>query len=124
MEQHRESAAAREAGVTYHLVPVGVWERSRDAETYMPEAYNADGFIHCTNGTDKLVEVANLFYVSDSREFLVLVIDVTKIRADVRYDDPGLLFPHIYGPLNTSAVIGELPVSRGSDGTFLAIGLA
>lgn len=124
MEQHHDSAGARESGVTYHLVPVGVWERARDAETYVPEAFNAEGFIHCTNGTDQLVAVANLFYANDSREFLVLALDVTKIQADVRYDDPGLLFPHIYGPLNTSAVIGELPVSRSSDGTFLAIGPA
>ncbi len=118
---HRESAAAREVGITYHLVPVPVWEAAKSAEWYTPEAYEADGFIHCTNGIDQLVDVATMFYVADDREFRVLVLDVSSINSDIRYDDDGQLFPHIYGPLNTSAVVGEFAVSRLDDGTFLSI---
>jgi uncharacterized protein (DUF952 family) len=121
MTYHRESAAAREAGVTYHLVPAPVWEAAKSAEWYTPEAYADDGFIHCTNGIDQLVEVANMFYRPDGREFRVLVLDVARITSDLRYDDGAQLFPHIYGPLNTSAVIGEFAVSRSDDGTFLSI---
>lgn len=91
------------------------------SEWYTPEAYDADGFIHCTNGIDQLVDVANMFYVTDKREFQVLVLDVAKITSDIRYDDDGQLFPHIYGPLNTSAVIDEFTVIRAEDGSFLAI---
>lgn len=121
MTYHRDSAAAREAGITYHLVPSPVWDASKASRWYTPEAYEADGFIHCTNGIDQLLDVANMFYASDSREFRVLILDVNKIASDLRYDDEGRLFPHIYGPLNTDAVLGELAVWRADDGTFLSI---
>jgi uncharacterized protein (DUF952 family) len=120
--QHHDSTASREAGITYHLVPEPVWERSRPAAYYVPESYEQDGFIHCTNGTDQLVAVANLFYMNDPRSFRVLVLDVSSIESEVRYDDPDRVFPHIYGPLNTNAVRGELHVTRAGDGTFLSIG--
>lgn len=121
MTYHRDSAAAREAGITYHLVPSPVWEANKASRWYSPEAYEGDGFIHCTNGIDQLLDVANMFYVSDSREFSVLVLDAEKIASELRYDDEGRLFPHIYGPLNTDAVLGVLPVSRADDGTFVSI---
>jgi uncharacterized protein (DUF952 family) len=107
--------------VTYHLVPVDVWTASKRQPAYTPEAYDADGFIHCTNGLDQLVKVGNMFYTDDRRQFRVLALDVSSITSDVRYDDPDQLFPHIYGPLNTKAVIAEFPVSRAPDGTFISI---
>ena len=122
MTQYHDSNESKIAGITYHLVPEPVWERSRHAATYVPEAYGQDGFIHCTNGTDRLVDVANLFYVDDPRTFRVLIIDVGSIESDVRYDGPDQVFPHIYGPLNTSAVRGELGVRRDDNGVFLSIG--
>jgi len=118
---HRDPEAARNAGITYHLVPVTAWEAARTKEWYTPEAYEADGFIHCTNGLDQLVEVANMFYVPDRREFRVLVIETGSVASELRYDDEDELFPHIYGPLNTSAVLGELRVTRSEDGSFLSI---
>ncbi len=121
MTYYRESDATREAGVTYHLVPASVWDLGRSEAMYTPEAYEADGFIHCTNGIDQLVTVANWFYVPDVREFRVLVLDVAKIKSEVRYDDEEEVFPHIYGPLNTDAVIGEFAVTRSDDGTFISI---
>ena len=121
MTYHRNSATARDAGITYHLVPSSVWDTGKSSEWYKPEAYDVDGFIHCTNGIDQLVDVANMFYVTDAREFRVLILDAGRITSDVRYDDDGQLFPHIYGPLNTSAVIGELAVTRAQDGSFLSI---
>ena len=32
------------------------------------------------------------------------------------------IFPHIYGPLNTGAVLSMQAVVRDSDGTFLTMG--
>jgi len=118
---HRDSAASRKAGITYHLAPEVVWDAQRANDSYTPEAYEVDGFIHCTNGLDRLVTVANVFYVADSRAFRALVLDIAAIRSEVRYDDEGQYFPHIYGPLNTDAIIGELTVTRADDGTFVSI---
>lgn len=32
-----------------------------------------------------------------------------------------LMYPHIYGPINATAVVAELAVTRSEDGTFLSI---
>ena len=58
-------------------------------------------------------------YRADSRPFLVLVIDLARVRAPVRYEDPRRVYPHIYGPLNRDAIITVLDVPRAPDGTFL-----
>lgn len=115
-KDHEES---REAGVTYHLAVQEVWKRQEDRDNYVPEEYEADGFLHCTNGLDELVQVGNRYYRGDDRERIVLVLDVSKIESPVRYDDPNEIFPHIYGPLNTSAVVGVLAVDRAGDGEYL-----
>lgn len=114
------AAESRAAGVTYHLSPVEVWQRQKDQDEYLPEAYEVDGFIHCTDGLENLLRVGNMFYTGDRREFCVLVLKTGDIRSEIRYEDPEEIFPHIYGPLNTSAVQGEMRVLRGDDGTFLS----
>ena len=120
-EHHRYATAeeSRRAGIAYHLTPADVWARQKESGSYLPEAYAQDGFIHTTNGLDPLLEVANLFYQGDGRDYRVLVLSVPELTSEVRYDDENHIYPHIYGPLNTSAVIGELDVQRAGDGAFL-----
>lgn len=110
---------SRAAGLAYHLTPTETWDRQKASGLYLPEAFEQDGFIHTTNGLGPLLEVANLFYQGDGRDYRVLVLSVPDLNADVRYDDDNRIYPHIYGPLNTSAVVGVLPVRRGDDGAFL-----
>lgn len=119
MTFYDDSGESRVRGITYHLVPSTVWESQRHLSEYVPEAFAADGFIHCTNGLVQLLKVANLFYTADERKFVVLALNVSSIAPDVRYDDAGCLFPHIYGPLNISAVVAEALVERSADGTYV-----
>lgn len=121
MSFYRDSVTSRTAGVTYHLVPEPVWNSQRFDPEYLPEAFVEDEFIHCTNGLDQLVKVANMFYVHDGRAFVVLALDLSRITSVIRYDDPDELFPHIYGPLNTDAVIAQAAVERSPDGSFVSI---
>jgi uncharacterized protein (DUF952 family) len=122
LAHHRSAAESREAGVTYHLVPAPVWATASGEASYVPEAFAADGFIHCTNGIDEVVAVGNLFYQGDPRPFQVLALDINRIEPEVRYDAPGEVYPHIYGALNTDAVIAVYPVVRDEAGRFLDAG--
>lgn len=119
-----DAAASREAGIAYHLAPTEVWERQKASGSYRPEAFGQDGFIHATNGLERLRWVANEFYTGDARPQTVLVIDVDRLASPLRYDDDAELFPHIYGPLNVDAVIAELAVHRGDDGAYRGFGSA
>jgi uncharacterized protein (DUF952 family) len=52
----------------------------------------------------------------------VLELDPSRIRAEVRFDDPESVFPHLYGPLNTDAVVRVRKMERGPNGEFRGIG--
>jgi uncharacterized protein (DUF952 family) len=107
---------------TYHLVPREVWQANSTEAEYLPEAYEVDGFIHCTDGESEVIAVGNRYYTTDERDYVVLVIARDKLTSPVKYEDPAQIFPHIYGPLNLDAVAEVRAVLRGADGTFLAIG--
>ncbi len=110
--------------LTYHLV-AEPYHESRDAsEAYLPEDFASDGFIHCTDGVENVIATANRYYKDDVRPFLVLVIDKEKVGAEIKYEDPEKIYPHIYGPLNRDAIASTLPVKRAEDGTFLALEIA
>lgn len=104
-----------------HLTPRAVWARQSQGD-YVPEAYERDGFTHCTYGAPRLIEVANLFYTADVREMVVLVIDPSLLESPVKIEDPDGAFPHVHGPINANAVTDVLPVARGVDGRFVSIG--
>ena len=111
------------SGIVYlHLTPVKVWERQRAKATYLPEAYDADGFIHCTLGDDLVVAVGNRYYRDDPRPYVVLDIDPVRLNSEVRFEDPDAVYPHIYGPLDTSAVTGLCQIVRDETGTFIRLG--
>lgn len=120
--RYQDSDECKQAGITYHLTALDEWNAQKDGETYAPAPFADERFIHCTNGLTQLIDVANLFYLADPRERVVLVLEVDRLTAPVRYDDDAGIFPHIYGEINTDAVIGELSVQRAEDGTFLSIG--
>jgi glutathione S-transferase len=88
-------------------------------EPYVPKAFAAEGFIHCTDGAEELARTANRYYRADPRTFVALVIDVRRVAPPVRYEDEAHIYPHIYGALNRDAIVAVVPVPRAADGSFL-----
>lgn len=95
------------------------WHRQRASDQYAPAAFDDEGFVHCTLGLDRLLVPANIYYRDDRRRFVVLQIDLDRIHAPVRYDDPDRIYPHVYGPIDVAAVVATRSVVRADDGTFL-----
>jgi len=77
------------------------------------------GFIHASQ-PHQVAPVARRFYVGVA-DLVLLTIDPALLDFELRYE-PGTnteeLFPHIYGPLNVSAVIDVTPYAAAADGTF------
>ncbi len=109
------------SGVTHHLTPEEVWARQAENASYAPEAFAADGFIHCTDGETNLLKVGSLYYVADKRPYLVLDIALERVTSPVRYEDEARIYPHIFGSLNRDAVVNLRRAVRLADGTFAAI---
>ena len=120
------------SSVIHHLVLAGDFSPSAP---YLPRQFAQDGFIHCTSERDILLQIANRFYRESPGDFLVLVIDPARLTSELRYEPPthasgdaatadplaGLMFPHIYGPLNPEAVVAVRAARRATDGTFLEL---
>lgn len=111
----------------YHLVPANRWHQWPSEQPYLPAEYANDGFVHCTAGDDLMIAVANRFYQHVPGEFLLLVLECTRLTSLLKWEAPNLadtlapLFPHIYGPINRDAVVAVKSITRASDGRFLAI---
>lgn len=91
----------------YCLVPETYWLQYEGKQEYESRTYAQEGFIHATKGDELLVKVANRVYSQFTEELLVLVVDESRITAKLLYEEAsdGLLYPHIYGPLNTDAIV-------------------
>jgi uncharacterized protein (DUF952 family) len=105
--------------ITYHLVAAEYYRDADRSQPYIPEAFQADGFIHCTDGVLGLAAVANRYYKDDRRMYVALVIDTSKVAASIVYEDAERLYPHIYGALNRDAIVDIVPLLRTNDGSFL-----
>lgn len=100
----------------FHLAARDEWV---DAESYRPDSLAEEGFIHCSTA-GQLVGVANDLYAGRS-DLLLLTIDPDALDAPVVYEDcyeTGRLFPHLYGRLDSGAVVSVQPFPPGETGRF------
>ena len=110
--------------IVLHIAHREIWETSSSGGYYRPSSLGSDGFIHCST-PEQTVETANHFYLGQEG-LILLCIDTRKVEAEVKYEGPAgagdkraaALFPHIYGPLNASAVIEVVEFAPRADGTF------
>lgn len=91
----------------YCMVPQAYWEKWKDRDLYLPRDYEQEGFIHATKGDELLGIVADRVYSDYEGELFVLVVDESKSTSPIKYEQAkdGLLYPHIYGPLNQDAIV-------------------
>lgn len=108
-----------------HIITADRWQRAQAEGTYSPPSLVEEGFIHCSYPQQVLLP-ANALY-RGREDLLLLIIDPAKLTSDVRHDPVDVQidgttrrweFPHIYGALNTGAVIRAVPFPPGEDGRF------
>lgn len=93
------------------------WEAAAKRGLYEADTLATEGFIHCSE-PHQVVDTANAFF-RGQRGLVLLCIDPTRLDAPLRYEASKRgTFPHIYGPLNVSAVTAVLEFPPGPDETF------
>ena len=110
----------------YHIALERDWAQAIQAGEYtistLGRTLAEQGSIHASD-EHQVAAVANFIYGSHPAkdQLIVLVIDVDRLVPEVRYehvpgaDDP---FPHIYGPLNTDAVVATTTLDSDPSGLF------
>ena len=103
----------------FHLAEPRAWAAATDE--YTPASLETEGFIHCST-REQLSRTARLLY-ADRNDLVLLTIDPEPISANVVYEDlyaSGEEFPHLYGPLPTSAVQATGPyINHLEEGLWL-----
>lgn len=94
-----------------HVASQAAWRVAVTHGTYAPPSLEREGYVHCSTPW-QAVRIANCNFAG-GRDLVLLVIDPSKVRADVVFEnceggfEP---FPHIYGPLPAEAVVSVLPL--------------
>jgi uncharacterized protein (DUF952 family) len=101
------------------MLPQTVWEAVSPGAAYQAATLASEGFVHCTAEPPLLERVANRFYRQEAGDWLILVVDLARVTAPVRWEAAdGHLFPHIYGPIEYAAVVRVLPFGRDDAGAY------
>ena len=103
----------------YHITTAAELRAHCAGDWYAPPSLARAGFVLCTATRSTLLAVARDYYDDATPPLLVLAIDPTRLAAALRFEAPapsagggtahlasGELFPHLYGPLEFSAVVG------------------
>jgi uncharacterized protein (DUF952 family) len=104
------------------------WEQARRRGEHRPDSLRDAGFVHLS--TPQQVHLpANRLYAGRT-DLILLHIDTSRLEAPLHWEpgdatDPApMLFPHLYGPVPTSAVIAVTEYRPGGDGRFAPVQLS
>jgi uncharacterized protein (DUF952 family) len=105
------------ASTIYKIAPRSLWSEAETAGVFRGAAIDlADGFIHFSTAGQVRETVAKHFAGRD--DLLLIAVDGTVLGDALKYEVSrgGALFPHLYAPLELSAVrwVKLLPI--GPDG--------
>lgn len=111
-----------------HIARRSEFDSARAGGSYAPTSLAEEGFIHCST-IAQITDTANRHFRGQGG-LAVLCIDESRLKAELKYEppmpavnldeneNPGGLFPHIYGALNLDAVVGVIDLPCSADGTF------
>lgn len=108
-----------------HLCGRDLWIRARAAGEIRPDTSGGGQFIHLSAPGQVHLPANRLYRGRD--DLVLLHIDPALLDSEVRWEpgvatDPeSMLFPHLYGPLPTAAVIRVTDYRPAPDGTFAPI---
>jgi uncharacterized protein (DUF952 family) len=117
-----------------HLMPAEQWTALSAQDAIVNPSLATEGFIHCTDDADVLLQVANAFYSAVAGEFVVIYVDTDRLTSTCVWEAPAHIsgagpafadqFPHVYGPIDQAAVRRVQEVIRSHDGRFVGYGSA
>lgn len=108
-----------------HLCTLAEWEQAQRSGERVAPSLATEGFLHLSAPHQVHLPANRLF--AGRADLLLLWIDPDRLEAPVRWEpgvpeDPdSMRFPHLYGPLPATAVIGTSYYACDEKGTFSAL---
>ncbi len=110
--------------IIYHLAARSEWEGGTASVKYGAGEYRAgslaeEGFIHCSEDEAQMLRVANRLF-NGRTDLIVLDLNVDALTSPLKREPSrsGEIYPHIYGPINTDAVVRVRRLVPDPEGIF------
>lgn len=103
--------------LVYKIVPRMLWEAAEATGVFAGASIDfEDGFIHLSSAA-QVKETARLYF-ADQADLLLIGVDTAAVGDALKWEASrgGDLFPHLYAPLEFSAVDFIVPLPIGPDG--------
>lgn len=103
----------------FHIVAEPDWRAACDEGSYRPPSLEQEGFVHFSY-RDQVARTANARF-GGRDDLLVIEVDPARLADPVVDEDlygSDEEFPHVYGPIPTTAAVAEHRLSRTSDEQF------
>lgn len=102
----------------YHITHKDQWQKADLKGIYTSESLQTQGFIHCAK-KEQIIPVAN-YRFKNQKDLVILCIDEKKCNAEIVYENTKghKKCPHIYGPINTDAVVRVVEFRPNKNGEF------
>lgn len=94
-----------------HITTQPSWDEAVAQGEYRGDTLATEGFIHCSTA-EQLAWVVEKFYKGRTG-MVVLRIDPEKLKPALKWENPqdsSNPFPHVYGPINSDAVVEVVPL--------------
>ena len=107
--------------ILFHIAKKYVWKQSLNNGSYGDFSIEKDGFIHCSE-FNQLLHVANNNLKNVNDDLVVLCIDASRLSSEIKWEtnkNNGMIFPHVYGLINTDSVIDVIDFRKNQDGDFI-----
>ncbi len=102
----------------YHLALRSDLEAARPSGSYrvssLGRTLDDEGFVHASY-PGQVADVGERYYRTVREPLVLLVIDETRLGGPVRVEGG---FPHVYGPIELTAVVAEIALDRAPDGSL------
>ena len=112
-----------ENSILFHVADAAVWADLSPQGEYRPLTFADEGFVHCCY-KQQLAGVLQRYYAGTAG-LVILTISRDKLVSD-SVDENLIggkeLFPHVYGGINTAAVIAQQGGLVDADGEFIPHG--
>lgn len=93
-----------------HVTSRQTWLAAQKEGAYHGDTLATEGFIHCC--LPRQLEHVLRSYFQGRVDLVLLEIDEALVGAEIRWEGELDRFPHIYGALNTDAVVSARTISE------------
>lgn len=106
--------------IIFHIVTENEWNNFNQSQYYEGKTLKTDGFLHCCT-FDQILHVANNNLKDINEKMLVICINTEYLSNELKWEQNpknNMTFPHLYGPINSDAIISTVSLDKNSKGEF------